>query len=472
MRKGSLWVGVLIAAAVGSVIAACSSDSSEGNPGANAGFSGAAGEGGTDGGTGGAAGSQAGAAGSQAGAAGSQAGAAGAQDGGAGASGLVMNCQPQLPAGWTPSTYVHAKAHQNKCTPNEMSDYYACYKWGGASCIDDASHDECNACMEGPHGTNPPPALISHPGLVELNTAGCLELMGTDTKCPAKWDAMTECMQVACDPVCPKTGDGGPVFTAQDHLDCRAASTAAGGPCESYAQPAYDCANAQLSNLALQKCFAGTFSDRIISHGREFCGSASGGTCSPYLPPGYQDPAYVSPVGVHMNVCTLDQVTEFWDVCFGSKAAGQSCVNFQAAHPECFGCLLTVRGAAKWTAVVAFFSLNQANTTGCLEAYGQTDCAHKVQALQQCQHFACIASCPWDGLDAISLLACKEEAAGSVCATQNGPAAECLASLPAEVKTGCFPIAEDPDAGADAGSEGGSNFHTEAVAAATALCGP
>jgi len=467
MRKGTRWACLVIAAAAGSVMAACSSDSSNGNP---AGVAGAAGSGGTDGGPAGAAGSQGGAAGSQGGA--SQGGAAGSQDGGAGASGLVMNCQPQVPAGWTPSTYVHAKAYQNKCTPREMSDYYACYKWGGSSCIDDASHDECNACMEAPHGSNPPPALISHPGLVELNTAGCLELLGEDTKCPAKWDAMTQCMAVACDPVCPRTGDGGPVFTAQDHLDCRAASTAAGGPCESFAGPAYDCANAQLSNMALQKCFAGTFSDRIISHGREFCGSAAGGTCSPYLPPGYQDPAYVSPVGVHMNVCTPDQVTEFWDVCFGDKAAGQSCVNFQAAHPNCFGCMLNIRGAAKWGAIVSFFSLNQANTTGCMEAQGQKDCAQKVQALQQCQHFACIASCPWDGLEVISLLACKQAAADSVCATQNAPAAACLAALPSDVKAACFPIAADPDAGADGGADGDSNFHTEAIAAGLAMCGP
>lgn len=465
MRKGTLWLGATIAAVACIGISACGSDSSEGEPGANAGAAGAAGEGGADAGP-------AGAAGSQAGAAGSEGGAAGSQDGGAGSSNLVMNCQPQVPDGWTPSAYVHAVGHQNKCSPKEMSDYYACYKWGDTSCIDDATHQECNACMEAPHGTKPPPALISHPGLVELNTAGCLELKGTDTKCPAKWDAMTQCMAVACDPVCPKTGDGGPVFTTDDHLKCRTASTASGGPCESYVKPAYDCANAQITNMELQKCFAGTFSDRIISHGREFCGSAAGGSCTPYLPPGYQDPPYVSPVGMHANVCTEAQITEFWDVCFGDKKGGQSCVNFQSAHPECFSCMISIRGSAKWGAIVSFFSLNQANTSGCLEAQGQADCAHKLQALQQCQHFACIAGCPWDGLDAISLLACKETAAEGVCAAQNAPAAACLASLPAAVKEACFPIAVDPDAGADAGSSGDSNFHTEAIGAATALCGP
>lgn len=464
MRKATFPVCVMIASAAALGIVACGTDSSKGNPGAEAGAAGAAGEAG--------AGGPGGAAGSQSGAAGSEAGAAGAQDGGAGASGLVVNCQPQVPAGWVPSAYVHAKAHQNKCTPREMTDYYACYKWGGSGCIDDSSHDECNACMEAPHGSQPPPALISHPSVVELNTAGCLELLGDDTKCPGKWDAMTECMAVACDPVCPRSGDGGPSFTSEELLDCRAAATAAGGPCEKYVEPAYGCANAQLSNLKLQRCFAGTFSDRIISHGREFCGTAGATDCTPYLPPGYQDPAYVPPVGVHMKVCTPSQITEFWDVCFGDKAGGQSCVNFQSAHPDCFGCLLTVRGAAKWTAIVSFFSLNQANTTGCMEANGQADCAKKVQALQQCQHFACIASCPWDGLEAISLLACKEAAAESACAAQNGPAAACLASLPSEVKDACFPVAEDPDAGADAGSSGTSNFHTEAIGAATALCGP
>ena len=450
MRKADKWAGAALVTAAGLAIASCSSDASDGGSVAAAGSSGEAGSGGDGGGQGGGAGAQAGAAGSQAGSGGS--------------SGLIMNCQPQLPPGWAPAAYVPAVGHQKKCTANELSDFYACYKWGGSSCIDDTSHQECSACMEGPHGTNPPTALISHPGFAELNSAGCLDLLGTDPDCPATWDKVTQCMQAACDPVCPRSGDAGPVFTFQDQMSCRAAATAAGGPCASYVKPADDCANAQLSNMELQKCWAGTFADRVISHGREFCGSTTT-SCSPYLPPGYQDPAYVPPVGLHMNVCTEAEVTGFWDACFGS-AAGQSCVNFSTAHAACFNCMITNRGAAKWGATIVFFSLNQANTSGCIEAFGHADCAHKVQALQQCQHFACIASCPWDGLDALVLYSCKESAASGVCSTQNAAAETCLAALPSEVLTACYP----PSGDADAGSE--SSFHTEVIGAGLAMCGP
>jgi hypothetical protein len=80
-----------------------------------------------------------------------------------------------------------------------------------------AAHGACAACLLPPSASDPPGALVQHPGGVDVNVAGCLALEtgdATPAGCAAAYEAAADCAAAACadctDDACPARALAGP----------------------------------------------------------------------------------------------------------------------------------------------------------------------------------------------------------------------------------------------------------------------
>jgi hypothetical protein len=309
---------------------------------------------------------------------------------------------------------------------------------------------------------------MQHPGYIEINQAVCLELAVGSAACAATQDAITDCREDACDPVCPLEGKD-PVFTYQEAMACRTASTQAGGVCEAYGKANTECLKTLEANVEVNQCYGGIWTDKFLITGKRVCGGVSA-PCAGYIPAGYKDPAYV-PVSAK-GKCTPEQISQFWDACSGAQADKQACADFATAAKGCYACVVVGRNSVKLGALSHFLGFAMLNAPGCVEAMGQLDCAKKLQAADECAWFACLSSCSASQADIEELTECVVSASGDpagACGSQVAAANACSEALPEEVQSTCLPPNAEPDAGSDAGQPDAKTRFTQV---AIAICGP
>jgi hypothetical protein len=149
-------------------------------------------------------------------------------------------------------------------------------------------------------------------------------------------------------------------------------------------------------------------------------------TCFPHDQTGWS-PVWVSPVGLRTQVCTTQQITDFYDDCMGASSTVPLCNTWIASNGACHSCLVTGVGATNYGAIVSGHLTTYLNVAGCIAALEPCNvaCAEAFNAYLQCSNAACDPSCSTQA----SGIACENEALN--CATCDGflPAAQCVFEL-------------------------------------------
>ncbi len=154
-------------------------------------------------------------------------------------------CAPGDVSSFTAPAYKPAKRVAGACTMQQISDFYT-------KCDDNAtatsamcnafvaSAGACAACIEGKVSDATWAATVVRTGYVEVNVAGCMELLGgtAGADCANKAQASGACNDAACAPTCPVKDD------ASLQLYSACAQQAAGGGCSTFTQARQTCQQA------------------------------------------------------------------------------------------------------------------------------------------------------------------------------------------------------------------------------------
>jgi len=302
-----------------------------------------------------------------------------------------------------------------------------------SACSTDAAHTTCAACAHGVQNSDPAAAVEAMTGIFDgysqLNTPACIEIVGGDAACAAKYDAYMQCTETACAPC----ADIATYNACLDAVDT--------GLCASYWDAAAACGNALWD--AIWRCQAGTWDELYDYHVANVCGyTPNTTTCAPYLPDAASViPAYVPASGIHQNKCTAAQVSAAYAACQGDAATTATCSAFYQANTDCYECL----DASSETALGPTYGvyageayLTNLNGPGCLELYGASSCAQQFQALMECTRLACTPNCPVvDGASWTALDQCETDAKATTCLALETSFNSCWAALPAATQDAC-----------------------------------
>lgn len=158
------------------------------------------------------------------------------------------------------------------------------------------------------------------------------------------------------------------------------------------------------------------------ANGAEASGVA--GTCEPADMSTWTPPAYV-PAQAPEPVCSAVQLQRFHDDCLMTGA----CSDFEPAGSDapCGECLMPKSlTASAWGPVIELsprpFYRWETNNAGCIELWGDRECATKIQAAQACAREACLDTC---GITHPSYADCVEQARGGTCSDREA-AAVCI----------------------------------------------
>jgi hypothetical protein len=133
-----------------------------------------------------------------------------------------------------------------------------------------------------------------------------------------------------------------------------------------------------------------------------------------------------------LGACTSSQIAGY-EGCVDPQTAwsdaGEECQGDAGSQGPCPPCIVTPATASGYGPFVSSDGLVERNTAGCIEieAPAMISCAKAVQALTDCEHYACEANCPVT--DAVSLAAyqaCATSADQSGCYAYS-QAAQCVA---------------------------------------------
>ena len=156
------------------------------------------------------------------------------------------------------------------------------------------------------------------------------------------------------------------------------------------------------------------------------------GNVQTFVPNGYRSANPVS------GACTLDQITQYYDNCFGIASSPAACAAFTRAsiNTTCSGCVLTSTTATAYGPLLGTGALVQTNVAGCIELTEPSlvSCARSVQARSACEAAACSANCPVSASDPSTLAAydaCTVAAGQDGCSTVAYPV-PCLGVMDAE----------------------------------------
>jgi len=169
------------------------------------------------------------------------------------------------------------------------------------------------------------------------------------------------------------------------------------------------------------------------------CAHLDGNACNPDVP-GFQ-PVWRPPVP-RQSTCTVPQVIEFIDACYGPGATTAACSAFESAsiNGACLSCLVTDDLTATGLGPIIdepaadVISTNQAGCLALLDPC-QIGCARAINAARECAEEACsnctAASSGW--------YACQTEAQKCSCKPYNDQVTACTNALQATSKdTECF----------------------------------
>jgi hypothetical protein len=199
------------------------------------------------------------------------------QDAAAGADSCGVGACP-LPAdvsGFVPQWKPPTGAHQGRCPPSMIDEYYQnCLAIGTSAGCDafgpaaDAAHQACRRCLSRNFGDSVWGPVIESTNKVETNQAGCIFLLDPSSlDCAKAVEAAAECEHAACDPVC-----GAENATAfDDWIQCSATANACA--CQSLFAAA-DCVKQIAADAgAAAPCLVGqTFQDFFVVTAGLFCG--------------------------------------------------------------------------------------------------------------------------------------------------------------------------------------------------------
>lgn len=106
-------------------------------------------------------------------------------------------------------------------------------------------------------------------------------------------------------------------------------------------------------------------------------------------------PTWHPPAPAHRGDCTAQQLTDFYNACFGPSATSSTCSAFMNAPadagPSCARCAMSQVSDSTYSAVVSSSNLSWINVSGCIDVLdpGALSCAQSVQANDQCEFAAC-----------------------------------------------------------------------------------
>jgi hypothetical protein len=177
-------------------------------------------------------------------------------------------------SGFSPAWKPPTGAHQNKCTPQMLDEFFmSCLSTNGTqSCtpfvMGDAAHQACGQCLQSQFADAAWGPLVYAQDDVETNTAGCIVLLDpSQTDCAKALEALAECQHAGCDNVC-----GGSSAAGFDlFVRCTSAANTCG--CRSY----FDASQCQKEIAAgggpAAPCLVGqTFEDFYYATAAVFCG--------------------------------------------------------------------------------------------------------------------------------------------------------------------------------------------------------
>jgi hypothetical protein len=181
---------------------------------------------------------------------------------------------------FTPPAYKHAKHVPTACTAQNLKDYdtdclnatsknqATCTSWKTANAT-------CYGCLVSQETDATWGALVSHNGVLSLNTAGCVELTDpTDTACAPADQGQEACIEAACDTQCPVKDQTS--FT--NYQAC--VQTAASQGCGTFISTANTACSSVATSAASAVCFpssSGTFETNFAAIAPIFCGGGSAG---------------------------------------------------------------------------------------------------------------------------------------------------------------------------------------------------
>ena len=139
------------------------------------------------------------------------------------------------------------------------------------------------------------------------------------------------------------------------------------------------------------------------------------GDVSSFTPPAYKPP--ITPAAL----CTSQQVTQYFDDCFGANATQMKCQADITNFAACAKCLESNDMDANWGATVDIGPAANANIPGCVALLGQTGCATEIEKAMECENAACEDQC-WTNSammdpDFTAYEKCLTNAASSACKT-------------------------------------------------------
>jgi hypothetical protein len=203
-------------------------------------------------------------------------GGAGLDDGGAAVSCGGGACpSPGDVSGFVPAWRPPTGAHQGRCTPAMIDEYYQdCLSIGGAQACTafgpgvDPAHQACGKCISSNFGDPTWGPLVRSANIFEANGSGCMALLDPSAlDCAKSVQALDQCERAACDPVC-----GAGSATAFDEWDqCTAAANACG--CKSWFAASNCVKDVAADGGPAAACLVGqTFQDFFSVTAAAFCG--------------------------------------------------------------------------------------------------------------------------------------------------------------------------------------------------------
>ena len=159
------------------------------------------------------------------------------------------------------------------------------------------------------------------------------------------------------------------------------------------------------------------------------------GACTPDPLVGFK-PTWVPP-RAHEKSCTATEISDLYDSCFGRAQTMTSCGAWMTANPGCQACVYSSSTDTVYGPVItdAMTSLQTMNLGGCVALLEPCnfECAHGMQAAEQCFQKACGSSCPPVTSQATynQVVACETSAATCPCAAYMALLTQCLDTIAA-----------------------------------------
>ncbi len=187
---------------------------------------------------------------------------------------------------FTPTWKPPSGKAQKKCSDAQVEAIITCQlddtadKTACKAIAADKNNKDCAGCLFSDTTVAKYGPLISGDGVIGVNYAGCIALLEpnlTDAGCGAKYQALGECSDTACQ--CPVTDDD--TFAARNKCTAKADTTV----CKAFAADAACDTDLVAPGAAAEACniSGGAFIDNAMKYGLFFCaggGAGDGGTDS------------------------------------------------------------------------------------------------------------------------------------------------------------------------------------------------